>query len=481
MLLDTVCNSKVYHQNAYYLLGLVVGMSGRKAKRRIEDLQSACEMGTADWAHAYDRFLLGSVVAPDKELFDDLVERMKDPEFALTQAFFWFWPIGDGEDAAVAAIAEGDRTKAFEIWRRLSTKSSQDSVIARHNLAVLFHYYAIDAENQRLLGKKNTETNVYLNIVDRYWRTAFSYWEGLVDDDDFWDVFALRVKEVGDPRLQQDFVNRFRRQFPVSFDNINADFLVAYARVGKLDEARRHFVYMTETMRDSDDVDETLKGAFKPQIDKLQLLIRNCRESKIANDGLNDVQSVLDGSKNLFHVFRFLLPSENRMCRDLMNDVANAGHHRLLSYAAKTKDFDGALDVEKQLLPLATTTSLKSAIETAIKQLEEIIRKQRDEDTCWYCKTYRKDTPKEIVKMYGDLAPDGFQIGRVTYSKRQIPVPVCWNCKRRFSHATVRDYPPIQRLLATGWKIGDRPTNAEIDAVWRDIVDELKDIFGRRC
>ena len=89
-MLDRVCNSKVYHQNAYYLLGLVVGMSGRKVKRRIEDLQSAGEMGAADWVYAYDRFLLGSVVAPDKELFDDLVERMKDPEFALTQAFFWF-------------------------------------------------------------------------------------------------------------------------------------------------------------------------------------------------------------------------------------------------------------------------------------------------------------------------------------------------------------------------------------------------------
>ena len=40
MLLDTICNSRVYHHNAYYLLGLYVGMTGRKLKRRIEDLQS---------------------------------------------------------------------------------------------------------------------------------------------------------------------------------------------------------------------------------------------------------------------------------------------------------------------------------------------------------------------------------------------------------------------------------------------------------
>ena len=480
MLLDQLCNSKVYHQNAYYLLGLSVGMTGRKIKRRIEDLQGASEMGTSDWERAYDKFLLGTVVAPSKELFDDLAERMKDPEFALTEAFFWFWPFGDGVDTAIAAISEGDRTTAFECWRRLSTKSTKESVIARHNLAILFHFYAIDAENQRLSCVANTGTSIYLNIIDKYWRTAFSYWEDLVDDDDFWDVFAIQVKDIDDPRLGPNFVEEFRRQFPVSFDNINADFLIDYARAGKLDEAKRHFVYMTETMSGSDDVDETLRSAFKPQVDKLQLLIRNCRESKVEKDGLKDVQLVLDGSKRLFQIFRFLLPPENRMSKDLMNDVAKVCHDRLPSYANTTEDFEGARVIEKQLLTLATATRLKNAIETAIKQLDEIIKNRRNADTCWYCKTYKKNTPKKVVKMYGDLAPDLAQFGRVTYSTNQIRVPVCSNCNYRFSNSSIRDYPPIKRLLAAGWKIGEIPTNAEIDAVWCDIADTLRGIFGTR-
>ena len=168
------------------------------------------------------------------------------------------------------------------------------------------------------------------------------------------------------------------------------------------------------------------------------------------------------------------------MSKDLMNDVAKVCHDRLPSYANTTADFEGARVIEKQLLSLATTTRLKSAIEIAIQQLDEIIKKRRDADTCWYCKTYKKNTAKRIVKMYGDLVPDLSQFGRVTYSTNQIPVPVCSSCNYRFSNSSVRDYPPIKRLLAAGWKIGDGPTNAEINAVWQDITDTLRGIFGNR-
>lgn len=478
MLLDSICNSKVYHQNAYYLLGLTVGMTWRKVKRRVEDLQGLGEMGASEWESAYDKFLMGSAVAPGKDLFADLAERIKDPEFAITESFFWFWPTGEGEDSALRAIADGNREVAFDIWRSLATKSTREAVVARHNLAILFHYYAVDAESRRLNGAAGADTGEYLKVLDGYWRTAFAYWEELVDDDDFWDAFADRVKEADDPRFGRDFVSEFRRQFPISFDNLNADFLVDYARVGRLDDAKRHFVYMSETMRGSDDVDQTLNAAFKPQIDKLRRLIDHCRESKVAEDGMKDIQRALDGSRDLFRVLRFLLPSESRMCRDLMNEVAKACHDRLPSYAKKTGDFEGALVVERQLSALASTASLKSAIARSLGELEKIVKERREADTCWYCKTYAKGMSKETVKMYGDLAPDMLQIGRVSYSTNVIHVPVCSECRHRFSTDSARDYPPIRKLLAAGWKIGTRPTDAEINAVWRGLADALM-MLGR--
>ena len=298
MLLDTICNAKVYHENACYLLGLQVGMTGRKMKRRIEDLETANEMGEADWTRAYDQFLLGSASAPSKERFDELAERIKDPEFAVTEAFFWFWPTNESSDPALEAIANGERASAANIWRGLAKKSSREATIARHNLAILLHYYAIDAENQYFAGRVVKSEIDFLASLDRFWHAAFEYWEALVDDDDFWDAFADRVKAVDDPRLGSSFVEEFRRQFPISFDNINADFMVAYAKSGKFDDAKRHFKYMCETMSDSDDVDETLKSAFKPQVDKLNLQIKHCKGSKNDADGLKDVQSVLNASSS---------------------------------------------------------------------------------------------------------------------------------------------------------------------------------------
>ncbi len=483
MLLDEICNSKVYHENAYYLLWLEVGMKGRKMKRRIEDFISAYEMGAADWERAYDRFLLGQVRAPEKEFFDELVERMKEPEFAAVEAFFWFWPVNeDGDDVALEALREGKRDEAVRVWRELSVKGDRAATIARHNLAVIFHYYAIDAERQFAAGDIKKAPKTYLAIVDRFWHVAFEYWEGLVDDDDFWDAYEERVLAFEEPSLDEAFVEKFRKEFPIAFDNINADFMVAYAKSNQFEDAKRHFVYMTETMRGSDDVDETLEGAFRPQVERLELQIRHCQESKVVEDGLKDARAVLAATKELFQIFAFLLPPENHMYRDLRNKVAQVAHGRLVQYANKSKDFEGALLIERELLNLAASSSVVNTIQTGINQLEKIIQEERAADTCWCCKTYRKGMPRKTVKMYGNLRPDPnhMQTLGVMYSVLPVPIPVCNKCSSSFSSSMVWEHPLVQQLMAEGWKIGEEPTHDDCVATWGEIGKILQDLGRRR-
>ncbi len=381
MLLETICNSRVYHDNAYYLLGLQVGMTGRKIKRRIEDLETANEMGAADWTRAYDQFLLGSLSAPSKERFDELAERIKDPEFAVTEAFFWFWPTNESTDPALEAIANGDRAGAVDVWRGLSKKGNREATIAKHNLAVLLHYYAIDAERiyylhhvrnvEQPYAENVVETKkAYLASVDRFWHAAFEYWEALVDDDDFWDAFADRVKAVDDPRLGSAFADEFRRQFPIAFDNINMDFVLGYATVKRFEDAKRHFKYMRETMSDSDNVDETLKSAFKPQIDKLNFQIKHCKESKDESMDLEDVRSIMKMGEKWFEVFDHLDLAESRFVLDLKNDVAQTCHQRLVRYANRTNDFESALKVERWLLSIASSDRLRDVLIKGVTQLE---------------------------------------------------------------------------------------------------------------
>lgn len=479
MFLNSLCNSTVYHLNAYYILGVSVKSVGRKLRRRIEDFQNAAEMGVTEWQRSFDPFLLGSQEIPTHEQFNNIIERMKDPEFVVTEAFFWFWPMcNDSVDPAIEAICSGDRARAYNIWRLASSKSTLESVIARHNLAILFQFYAIDAENQYILETKKNDKSSYLKILDQYWRISFEYWEALVEDDDFWDIFLQYVEQIDDPRLDAAFVEEFRQQFPVSFDNINADYLIRYIQKGWMDDAKRHLTYMRETMSASDDVDVTLGLAFKSQIDKVNVCLNHCRENKNASEGLKDVRAVLEVSKDLFNVFQLLLPPSNRVAQGLMNDVANVCHDRVVAYVNKTGDDEGSLVLEQQLLPLAKTSSLKNKIQKAIDQISKNIQFRREANTCWYCKTYQQPMPKKQVDFYGNVLPDILQFGRVKFSKIHLDVPVCSNCSNKFSERTIQTYPPVDKLLKNGWKIGDGPTDAEIDEVWLAVAGALKGVMG---
>ena len=203
---------------------------------------------------------------------------------------------------------------------------------------------------------------------------------GLVDDDDFWDAYEERVVAFEEPSLGAAFVREFRKEFPIAFDKINADFMLAYAKANQFKDAKRHFVYMTETMRGSDDVNETEEEVFRPQVERLELQIKHCRDSEVAEDGLKDARAVLAASRELFQIFAFLLSPDNYMYRDLRNKVVQVAHRRLVQYANKTKDFEGVLLIERKLLNLAASSNAKNTIQKGIDQLEKIIQEERTAD-----------------------------------------------------------------------------------------------------
>ncbi len=64
-------------------------------------------------------------------------------------SFFWFWPGssfgGSKSDPAIKAIAAGDSPKAIQIWEARS-KDGSNSIVAKHNLAIVFHIISLEAE-----------------------------------------------------------------------------------------------------------------------------------------------------------------------------------------------------------------------------------------------------------------------------------------------------------------------------------------------
>lgn len=84
--------------------------------------------------------------------------------------------------------------------------------------------------------------------------------------------------------------------------------------------------------------------------------------------------------------------------------------------------------------------------------------------------------------MYGEVVPNPQRYAQrgVTYSTYEVQIPVCSSCSHKFSISSARSYPLIQKYLADGWKIGDGPSNADIDAAWNDLAG-LMQLLGKRC
>lgn len=466
MVLEEVCRSSVYSSNAFYVLGLQVDMTSRRIRRRQEDVIEGCSvMGPQAWQSEFDRYLLGDSMPPKVDVASNLFERLKDPEYFATEMFFWFWPLTEQEDPALAAIAAGDRGGAVRQWLENKDRTDERGIVARHNLAVALHFYAIEGETH-ILSHVDGVDSEYHETVDQYWKSAFGFWEDLVDDELFWDAFATRVEKLNDPRLDGDFIEAFRDQFPICFDNINADFLVAYAQAGKLTEAKRHFDYMSSTMSAVDDVEETLERAFKPMVDKVRTHIKQCESVNEPKKVLSACRDLLSGAMGIVTIFKTLVPKGNTFTRGVLNDIVSTVDSRLPAYSRATGDYGPCLELTRELLPIAATPLQAEKIRKSIAEWEDLVRKDREDCTCCVCGRYQKGIATKEVKLHKDVRADLTMVGRVEWRTRTVPaVPVCTSCSLKFKLEHARKYEPVRLSLAEGWKLGEKPTQAEMDAV----------------
>lgn len=460
MVLDEVCNARVYADNPFYVLGLAVDTTSRKLRRRQEDMVEGCAlMGDKAWQNEFDKYLLGDSVAPKVEAVKNLFERLKDPEYLATEMFFWFWPQAGHSDPAIEAIVNGERHTAVRLWQADMNEPGERGVVARHNIAIALHFYAIDGENYIRSYEGDVDAE-FFRAVDQYWKSSFAMWEGLADDDLFWDVFSERVGKLNDPRLDCEFIDSFRERFPICFDNINADFLVAYACAGKLDEAKRHFDYMVATMSAVDDIEETMERAFKPMVEKVRTLIKQCEGTKEPTKILASCRELIKGSKELVSILKKLVPKGNSFTRGVLNQIVATVDGRLPAYSRETGDYKSCLSLTKELLPIAATPLQTEKIQKSIKEWEDLVQGS----TCCVCGRYQTNIGTKTVKMYGDVHESPTVRGRVEWRTRTINnVPVCSSCSTKFTYEHARNFGPVKKSLAEGLKFGEKPSQYEMD------------------
>ena len=432
-----ICNATVYAMNPFHLLGLSPFSNSKSVRRRKEDLESAEAMGATGWKDEF-KHLLGNTQVPSPEMVAAAFRRIEDPQQRIVDEFFWFWPIDDRDDEALDALQEGKKTVAEKLWKKEEKSSDiRRAVIAKHNVAVYNHFYAIDCEWQFIendMGEADSPDD-HAKMC-KYWDAALERWEDLADDEDFWDVVKERVAVINDKRLTTGFIRRMRDEFPVAFDRINGDLAVEYAKLpGKHAETERHLRYMNESHQGLDDVDATLDAIFDPIEREVDLLTRESIRVRNAtpHSALSAARTLLQNTEGIRKMADEMLGKDHPKRRKIFDKIASECNFCQVAYGTKTKQWEECLKFIKEVIPLACDEELIGVLNDNLKIVTQNFEDYKRDNYCWFCQKHPADPKLAVeIKMYGDVQIQTQMFSsqyRATWRNITVAVPRCRCCE----------------------------------------------------
>lgn len=366
---------ELYQQNAFRITGLPVDASQREISKHADTLKMMEELGHGHSVHAA-AFALRP--PPTVDQIREAIQKLKDPEQRVVDEFFWFWPRQFGKsavDPAIQALSIGDSDTALRIWTAMETNPN-DGSIAMHNLAVLWHLTALEAEG-RAAGF--TPYDDGKQQLEKCWRNAFKRWEHLAVDDLFWEVVSSRIKQVDDARLTTGFVRRMRGTLPGALDKINAQLAIRHAESGRMELARLHVQFMRETHEGLDDVNKTAETVLSPATARLKQQIERAQQRAKANaaDALIAATELLDHAHHTLFLFDLFFGQNSDFYIERSDEVAALCNQLQVSYHKATDDNAGCFKLLNSVLPLAITVELRQQIEKNIRVLTDNLASEK--------------------------------------------------------------------------------------------------------
>jgi hypothetical protein len=373
------CTLNLFEKNIFRITGLPVDASTKEVSRQAQKLQMLEEMGGGTPNQA--AFPL--IPPPSTEQIREALARMKEPEHRLVDEFFWFWPETFGHsktDPAINALQSGDGQKAVDIWVE---RENNGSVTATHNLAVMFHMYAVDWTNHHL-GNQEEHSRVEkqdspwappqkrVAILDSgrdvkikgYWKDAFDRWEQLADADDLWDVVKNRVRSLEDEALTIGFVRRMRALLPQAFDRINAEAALKFAEHGRMDWAQFHVDFMRETHAGLDDVDSTAEMVLAPTKRRVEQRLNSAHNEvdRHPEKGTQVAIDLMSHCRPLMALFDLFHGADSHQRSDLFDEVAKTVANVVISYQKATGDNKAFVEILQQALDFSSGSQIRERL-----------------------------------------------------------------------------------------------------------------------
>jgi len=320
----------LYRSNAFRITGLGISSSLREVSRKAEKLEMMIKLGSIQPAGGL--FPLKDPPPPSE--IRAAVQALKDPEQRLIHEFFWFWPSTEIEtdDPALQALQAGKHFQAIEIWTQAKGKATEIGV---HNLAVLYHLEALGTYLRRSAVKAVTKSeDIYL------WKSAFRYWNALIDRSEFWSALTDRIRATNDPRLRIEVAQQIWKTLPTAIVRINAEVATAAAEKGEFEEASTHRKLMfTSAFGESVARNELLR-ALAPIREQLNHLCNSAeRETRTNLRSANKiVRKLLDDKSRLLQPLNYLLGVGDEVCANAHDVVALTARSCVVDYINETTD-----------------------------------------------------------------------------------------------------------------------------------------------
>ncbi|MEX5635075.1 hypothetical protein [Parafrankia sp. FMc2] len=441
---------RLYRQNAFRVTGLPLAATGRDIRRKSDMLavieKTGGELPVPD--------VLPLRPAPSAQDIRGALDRLGDPRQRLVDEFFWFWPVGTSgkagtggtggtggagaePDPALAALAAGDTASAVRHWTaaaaRTDPEASTEAASAVHNLAVLEHLQALDAEPAAAAAGTSGPPPDWLSVHRR--------WENVLADDRVWEALAARIRQAGNARLDESLAADVRAALPTALLAIGAELAVAALTAGDLGRAERQLAAM-RAARLGPAADEALGAALRaagtPWANEITALCDSAIRvaENTSTEGLAQAERILTESAELLERVDVLLPAEEPTRVRAHDKVALETLHCLLAFdrtrgVPRAAGDSAARDhlTMTELLTRAERTAGSEAIRERLAENRALLESSALHIVCWVCQDRPAEERSGIkVWMHGEVVRT-FQ--GVQWSKGQVTVPRCRTCELR--------------------------------------------------
>lgn len=393
----------LYRTNAFRVTGLPVGATTRDLRRQSERMRAAERYGVSTAASDAPA-LLPLPRPPEESEVREIAQRLRDPAKRLIDELFWFWPDGDADDPAMAALRDGDVAEAERLW------DERDTPAGRHNLAVLAHARVLDA------GTPDIEQ----------WAVALLRWYWVYTDDAFWDLFDERVAELDDPRLTRATARGVRRDLPAKLLSINAELAVRAYREDREQDGTVHHSVLTASSFDPDTIGDVLRQAVRSDRDRITELC-DAAERAIDVDAGNagDTGTDLVGQTiDPLYMLRVMLDDDDPARCGAEDRVAHQVMRCAVTYGNRTGDWPTA----RELLAAAQHTAAGEATRADITRNLAIADDNVRGAMCLFCAKPASERSSLFRPVHGNVS---YEWGRVTWQRATVPIPRCAGCAAR--------------------------------------------------